>query len=399
MPKSRSRARYMVIIALLLLALIGSWFYQVLYGYPSEALRRAENFIFTRMTVAQLGEQEATRYFFVTNRKKSGDDEVLENRFGNGREAALKFGLFDTRVEPSVGLGMFINPSEWFQNEEILVKNMEMLQQDDFVAQLRDLVDKSPRRSLLVVIHGFRERFPSALRKTSFVGHILDINTPVMVFDWPGDQGSSPRGYRRARSIAAESGAELANTLELIVRDIRPDRLWLIANSMGGEVVVHAFSHLYNNPEFADAGIEIEDVVLTAPDVSHEEFDNQFKQEITSLTRNLTVYVSSNDRALITSRLVNLGDTRRGESTLSTDMLDEAVSIAELVDPDSELVTLVDVTPVNRTRNFHNFSLETPEFFDDLFLRLTNEQTPFSRSLYRLETPAGATYWVITPGR
>jgi esterase/lipase superfamily enzyme len=399
MPKLKPRTKYIVIIVLLLLALLGTWFYQALYGYPSEALRRAENFLFTRMTVAQLGEQGAMRYFFVTNRKKSGDDETLENRFGNEREEALKFGLFDTRVEPSVGLGMFINPSEWFQTEEIVVKNMEMLQQEDFVAQLRELVEKSPRRSLLIVIHGFRERFPSALRKTSFVGHILDINSPVMVFDWPGDQGSSLRGYRNARTVATDSGAELAKTIELIVRDIKPDKLWIIANSMGGQVVADAFSILYANPEFADAGIEIEDVVLTAPDVSHEEFDNQFKREITSLTRNLTVYVSSNDRALVMSRIVNLGDTRRGESTLSADMLDEAARIAELVDPDSELVTLVDVTPVNRTRNFHNFSLETPEFFDDLFMRLTNEQTPFARKLYRLETPEGASYWVISPGR
>ncbi len=399
MPKLKIRTTYIVVIVLLLFALVGTWLYQALYGYPAEALRRAENFLFTRMTVAQLGEQGATRYFFVTNRKKNGDGAVLENRFGSEREPELKFGLFDSRVEPSVGLGMFINPSEWFQNEEIVVENMEMLEREGFVAKVRELVERSPRRSLLIVIHGFRERFPSALRKTSFVGHILDINTPVMVFDWPGDQGSSLRGYRSARAIAAESGAELAETLELIVRDIQPDRLWLIANSMGGEVVAHAFGHLYQNPEFADAGIEIEDVVLTAPDVSHEEFDNQFKREITSLTRNLTVYVSSNDRALVMSRIVNLGDTRRGESTLSADMLAEAASIAKLVDPDSELVTLVDVTPVNRTRNFHNFSLETPEFFDDLFLRLTNEQTPLSRKVYRLETPEGTGYWVISPGR
>ena len=399
MPKIKSRTKYIIFIALLLFVIAGMWFYQALYGSTGEALRRAENFIFTRMTVSQLGDQGAMRYFFVTNRQKTNDDEVLENRFGNQRGTELNFGLFDTRVEPSVGLGMFINPSEWFQNEEIVVNNMEALQQEAFVTQLRDLVDASPRRSLLIVIHGYRERFPSALRKTSFVGHILDINSPVMVFDWPGDQGSSLRGYRNARNIAAESGAELAKTLELIVRDINPDRLWLIANSMGGEVVAHAFSHLYQNPEFADAGVEFEDVVLTAPDVSHEEFDNQFKREITSLTKNLTVYVSSNDRALVMSRIVNRGDTRRGESTLSPDMLEEAERVAQLVDPDSELVTLVDVTPVNRTRNFHNFSLETPEFFDDLFLRLINEQTPFARPLYRLETPEGASYWVLTPGR
>ena len=392
------RTKYIIIVVLLLLVIAGMWLYQAIYGSTGEALRRAENFLYTRMTVSQLGEQGAKRHFFVTNRKQTNDDKVLENSFGNERGSELKFGLFDTSIEPSVGLGMFINPSEWFQTEEIVVKNMEILQQEAFVEKIRQQVNASPRRSLLIVIHGYKERFPSALRKTVFVGHILDINSPVMVFDWPGDQGTTLRGYRSARKVATESGAELAKTIELIVQDIKPEKLWLIANSMGGQVVVDAFSHLYQNPEFADADIEIEDVVLTAPDVSHEEFDNQFKREITSLTRNLTVYVSSNDRALVMSRLVNR-DTRRGESTLSPDMLEEAAKIAELVDPDSEQVTLVDVTPVNRTRNFHNFSLETPEFFDDLFLRLTNEQTPHARSLYRLQTPDGDSYWVLTPGR
>jgi hypothetical protein len=59
----------------------------------------------------------------------------------------------------------------------------------------------------------------------------------------------------------------------------------------------------------------------------------------------------------------------------------------------------VDVTPVNRTRNFHNFSLETPEFFDDLFLRLINRETPSSRRIYKVQTAEGAVYEVLTRGR
>ena len=56
--------------------------------------------------------------------------------------------------------------------------------------------------------------------------------------------------------------------------------------------------------------------------------------------------------------------------------------------------------PVNRTRNFHNFSLETPEFFDDLFLRLTADTSPPpNRLIYRVQTPDGAVYWVLTRGR
>jgi esterase/lipase superfamily enzyme len=272
------------------------------------------------------------------------------------------------------------------------------LEQAVFVSELQAKVQESPHRALLIVVHGFRSSYESALQKTAFLGHVLDINAPVLLFDWPGNQGSSLSGYRRARDVAKASGAELAGLLEIAIRDIRPERIWLIANSMGGQVVADAFSLLYANADFADAQTEIEDVVLTAPDVDHEQFDAQFRHEITALARHLTVYVSSNDRALLVSRLVNRG-ARRGESTLSPKQLEEAVRLSGLVEPNDDRITLVDVTPVNRTRNFHNFSLETPEFFDDLFLRLSNPDTPQSRLLYQIRTPEDGVYSVLTRGR
>ena len=385
-------------LVVLVLVGIGIWFYNFYFSSTEAAIRHAEAFIFRRMTVAQLAEQGVYRFFYVTNRRPGAEDAPIAERFGGEREETLKFGTFDAAIQPSLGLGMFINPTEWFQNEEIHLQNVETVGRADFVAELRGQVENSPNRALLVVVHGFREAYKSALGKTAFVGHVLDIDAPVMLFDWPGNQGSSLAGYRRARAVAKASGAELAATLEMIIQEVQPERLWLIANSMGGEVVAHAFSLLVQKPELADAQTEIEDVVLTAPDVSHEEFDQQFKQEINALAKNLTVYVSSNDRALIVSRLINRA-ARRGESTLSPDQFDEAVRVAGLVDPDSTLVTLVDVTPVNRTRNFHNFSLETPEFFDDLFLRLINQETPRSRPIYQVKTPEGKVYSVLTRGR
>ena len=396
---TRFKRRMFIGTALVVLVLVGL----VLFFYrPTRlALERAEAFRFRRMLVTRLGDQDAYRFFYVTNRRLGADDGPLEERFGNERERVLKFGFFDTELEPTLGLGMIINPTDWFQNEEIQLRQVQLLDQSDFIAQLRQQVQASPLRSILINVNGFRERFPSALRKTAFLSHVLDINSPVLVFDWPGDQGSTPRGYRRAQRIAGESGAELAQTLGLIIRQVQPERLWLVANSMGGEVVVHAFSILYREADLADAEVEIEDVVLTAPDVDRDEFNNQFKREIAALARNLTVYVSSNDRALLISRVLNRG-RRLGEATLNPrnpDQFEEAARVLELVEPNSELITLVDVTPVNRTRNFHNFSLETPEFFDDLFLRLTNTNTPSNRLIYQVRTPEGAVYWVLTRGR
>ncbi len=387
--------------ALVILVLLGGWFYYIYFVSTGRALRTAEAFQFRRMQVAQLADQEAYRFFFVTNRRAETDEGPLKERLGTERKDTLTFGLFDTEIEPTLGIGMLINPSDWFINEEIGIRDIQALDQVGFVEKVRKPVQQSPHRSLLVVVHGFREAFTSALRKTAFLGHVLDINSPVLLFDWPGNQGSSLRGYRRAQRVAEASGAELAKTLKLIIEDIQPERLWVIANSMGAKVVTHAFSHLYQDPELADAETEIKDVVLTAPDVDRDDFNRQFKTEIDALAKNLTVYVSANDQALLVSRLINRG-RRLGESTLDTlnpDQLEEAAAVMEFIDPDTEQVTLVDVTPVNRTRNFHNFSLETPEFFDDLFLRLTNSRTPRNRLRYQLHTPDGKVYHVLTRGR
>jgi esterase/lipase superfamily enzyme len=365
------------------------------------ALDRAEAFEFRRMLVSQLEDGGAYRFFFATNRLFEDEQGKVEDGFGNQRETGLTFGRFDTSIEPSLGIGMLINPTDWFQNEEIQLQDVQTVERDAFIAELGEQVRNSPYTSLLLNINGFRERFPSALRKTAFVAHVLDIDTPVLVFDWPGDQGSTPRGYRRAQQVARASGEELADVIRLIVDEIQPERLWVLANSMGAEVVVSAFSTLAHEPGLADLETEIEDVVLTAPDVSHEEFGRQFADEINVLAKNLTVYVSSNDRALLMSRVLNR-DRRLGESTVNPDnpdQSDEALKAFQLISPDSERVTLVDVTPVNRTRNFHNFSLETPEFFDDLYLRLINTETPKSRLHYRIRSAGGRDYWVLTRGR
>ncbi len=397
---TRFKRRLLITTAVVVLVFlgVGVWLYFSFFASTSAALRHAEAFIFRRMKVVQLAEQGTYRFFFVTNRRLESKEGPLKQRFGKQREALLKFGYFDARIQPTVGLGMLINPSEWFENEEIQLKSVNELEQAAFVTQIQKLVQDSPYRSLLVVVHGFREAFESGLRKTAFVGHVLDINSPVLVFDWPGDQGSTPRGYHRARRVAEASGAELAQTLQVIIDEIKPDRLWLIANSMGAQVVVDAFSLLYREADLADDQTEIEDVVLTAPDVDHAKFNNQLKQELKSLALKTTVYVSSNDRALLISRIINRGK-RLGQSSLRPDMMEEAVRVANLIDPGSGLIDLVDVTPVNRTRNFHNFSLETPEFFDELFLRLTNIDIPNSRPMYRVEAPNGAVYWVLTRGR
>ncbi|MEM8769966.1 MAG: alpha/beta hydrolase [Pseudomonadota bacterium] len=402
-----------VLIGAIIIVLIGlGW---VINYSTSQTLALAESLQFRRMLVAAQPETDTYRFFFVTNRSAMDSTGLPEAMFSSERAPGMRFGTFDTSIEPSLGIGMLINPSDWFQNEEIQLKRVEIRRQDEFLSELRRQLEGTPSRGLIININGFRERFPSALRKTAFLAHVLDLNAPILVFDWPGDQGSNPFGYRRAQGIARESGAELAELLNLITAELAPDRLSIIANSMGGEVVVEAFAALAADGEFTGLKPAVSHVVLTAPDVSHAEFGERFEDHFRRLADNMTVYVSSNDRALLMSRLLNR-ERRLGESTAHPEMLAqldnngdflaaeadqgvEALQVYDMLEPDDPSITLVDLTPVNRTRNFHNFSLETPEYFDDLFLRLTGNERPRTRALYSVRQANGTQYWVLTRGR
>jgi esterase/lipase superfamily enzyme len=388
-------------VSTFILLAVGVLAYYGLFLSPNAALQRAESFEFRRMRVARIEDQDAFRFFFATNREVTPGDGPLVDRATATRESRLKLGFFDTEIKPTLGLGRWLDASSWFLEEEIKIRDVRTLDQDVFVEQVRTMVAESPHRALLVLVHGFRADFDFALRGTAFLAAILDINAPVMVFDWPGNQGESLRGYRRGQEVATSSGAELAETLRLIVRDIQPERVWLIANSMGAQVTVDAFSQLYHGGDFGGSAPEIDEVILTAPDVDHARFNDDLKLQLAALVRHTTVYVSSNDRALLVSRVINRG-RRLGESTLSkadAELVDEVDGVLGMIEPDSDRVRLIDVTPVNRTRNFHNFSLEVPEYFDDIFLRLTNRDTPQNRSRYQFRSQQGKTYSVLTRGR
>ena len=98
---NRLKRRILVCTALVVLILIGL---VVFFYRPTRlALERAEAFQFRRMLVnRQADHQNVYRFFFVTNRNLEPAEEPLEERFGNQRQEQLKFGFFDTTIEPDV---------------------------------------------------------------------------------------------------------------------------------------------------------------------------------------------------------------------------------------------------------------------------------------------------------
>ncbi len=61
--------------------------------------------------------------------------------------------------------------------------------------------------------------------------------------------------------------------------------------------------------------------------------------------------------------------------------------------PDS--ISIVDVTPINKAGAGHLYYIQTPEFYDDFYLRLFEDSTPHNRHLYLVNVKEGVDYWVM----
>ena len=127
----------------------------------------------------------------------------------------------------------------------------------------------------------------------------VDINTPYLVFDWPADQSLTNSGHEKACSFAEKSGRFLGELIAAIIEKIKPKKLWLGGGSMGARAICNAFSQMMTHADLADPEKEIDHVFLAAPDVGVDEFDSRFKDEIAALAKAVTVYISSNDKALL----------------------------------------------------------------------------------------------------
>ena len=119
----------------------------------------------------------------------------------------MTFGFFDTRIEPSLGIGMLVDPSDWLLNEEIEIRDIQLRKEPEVREMLKDRVQATPHRSLLILLHGFREGFASALQKTAFFGHVLDINSQFWF--------STGRAIRAVRCLATAAPSKLRENQEL----------------------------------------------------------------------------------------------------------------------------------------------------------------------------------------
>ncbi len=329
-------------------------------------------------------------FFYCTDRVATAPEISL---LSHGAELAdeLRLGSFQIHLASKRDL-RGNNPGKW---SGIEVRQLQALDEETFFSQLQEAVETSPHKSLAVLVFGYKNSFRNALLKGGKLAVSVDIHTPFLVFDWPADQALGIGGYKRAFSFAKRSGAFLGELLAAIIQRIKPQKLWIGGGSLGTQVICDAFTQMMTHADLADPEKEFDHVFLAAPDVGDDEFNEQFKDEIAALARAVTVYVSSDDKALLLSEWIH-GKKRLGRSRAEKQgQFEEMIDLLELETKGAKEITVIDVTPVNRATLGHTFYVESSEFFDDIYQRLMNPHPVESRRLYRTNYSDGVFYWIM----
>ncbi len=98
--------------------------------------------------------------------------------------------------------------------------------------------------------------------------------------------------------------------MKLVVEKSGAKSVSIIAHSMGNQPTLQVLRDLKRDSDAA--GIKISQIILAAPDVDRDNFENIAK-EIQGLASGVTLYAASNDRALRVSRNFYGGIPRAGD--------------------------------------------------------------------------------------
>jgi len=264
----------------------------------------------------------------VTNRKsKNSSFTCNEDQFGVANESKLQFGLCQISVPKNHAIGQIPLAKDGRQSAHEYFKILEAksLQKSDLINVL-----KSSNRTPLVFVHGFNVKYQEAVLRASQIAYDLKYQGPIVLFTWPAGSGEGffeekmlNRTYENNLSNAKNSIGLFKNFMsDLADNNIKIN---LVVHSMGHQVVLPALKQLGE----AQSRIYIKQLILNAPDFDAAEFKT-FAKNINKISNHITLYCSSNDKAMIASKTFNKNE-RLGACIFSDDF--DTINVSLVDDP------------------------------------------------------------------
>ncbi len=177
------------------------------------------------------------------------------------------------------------------EKRHFVVKGLQALSQNEFVRAL----SKDKDKSALIFVHGFNTTFEEALYRTAQIVWDMKFyeHGPAITFSWASQGGIVKYDYDTSSALAARK--LFLQLLDDVGRKAGVSKIFVIAHSMGNMVVADALAT-------AVAGsVKPAELIMAAPDIDRDLFAKDMAKGLSAAADKITLYASSNDRALLAS--------------------------------------------------------------------------------------------------
>jgi esterase/lipase superfamily enzyme len=220
------------------------------------------------------------------------------------------------------------------------------------------LTSRKPGHSgkALLFVHGYNNSFSDALLRTAQIAANSGYTEGVYLFSWPSLAWFAD--YTPDMNSAEASEQALQSFLKAIIHDHNVTSLDVIAHSMGSHQLIRALGNLRSvfdrRTETAAGRLRLRQVIFAAPDVASPIFAAKVAQ-LAPFAKRVTVYVSTADVALATSRRFHGGGQRAGARLESEDPVLIKNYNVDVIDISPQPITwLQPLAKLGEYTNFHH---------------------------------------------
>ncbi len=259
--------------------------------------------------------------FYGTDRKRADNASRLDYEGDRGRRLELGHALVSVpkshqvpNIERPWALRIpYFDVTIYEEAEDpkkhFVMHKIKALERGDFLDLVRQRLATSTtfKDQAFVFVHGFNTSFANGVYRTAQIAYDLKFDGAPFLYSWPS--GGGVASYTYDRESSGQSTPYMRDFMKLVINETGAKAVSVIAHSMGNQPVLQVLKDLKNS---APDDVVISQVILAAPDVDRDNFENIAK-EILGLAKGITLYVAANDQALQVSRRFHGGVPRAGD--------------------------------------------------------------------------------------
>jgi len=267
-------------------------------------------------------------------------------------------------------------------NRHFTLKEVRPLTKEEFLRLVRERLGPSYsyKDHALVFVHGFNTSFEHALYRTAQIAYDLKFDGAPFLYSWPSKGALSRHDYSYDRESSGQAEPYLRQFIDMVARETGATSVSLIAHSMGNQLLLPVLRDL---KRMAPSGVVVSQVILAAPDVDRDAFEN-IARELVGVSRGITLLAAGNDLALDIARRFWGGVPRAGDVPPGGPLVTEGIDTIDITAVSTEVFAL----------NHSTYSEKIALLNDIQLLIQTGERPPDKRVpiLERVKTAKGD-YW------